>query len=204
MNVHAYPLYVLVFAAVTCKDAPPGDYMRLRIDGVTTMSNTACEYELNFDIVNQSHGDVLIGGLGLGTVPFVILDKPDVSSVTVIEKSPDVLKVVGSQLNHPKLSIIHADVNEWEPAGAKYNAIFFDIWQPLRPRDLPQVAALHQRFAKYLDTSDYESWLDSWQADFVRAVVAHYLNTGRVEAPQGWSQTPPALLAMCAEDLSGA
>ena len=49
--------------------------------------------------------------------------------------------------------------------------------------------------------SDPEAWLDSWQADFVRAITAHYLRTGRVEAPRGWSQTPPALLEMCAEDF---
>lgn len=181
--------------------APPGSYVRLKIDGGTMMANTYDEYATCYDLVNQAHGDVLIGGLGLCVAPYSMLARPEIRSITIVENSPDVLKVVGSQVKSDKIRIVQGDIHEWLPRpGTKFQTIYFDCWEHLRPRDLPMIARLHQRFAPFLDGSDPESWMDSWQANFVRAVVRDYLATGRVAMPRGYT-CPPVLLEMCREDL---
>src|SRR5271157_5165690 len=84
-------------AVVTGKDelVLPGRYAALFVGGEVMMSDTRMEHRSNRAVVEQARGHVLIAGLGLGMILHPIADKPEVERITVIEKSPDVIKLVG-------------------------------------------------------------------------------------------------------------
>ena len=128
----------------------PEKYARLRIDGETMMSETPMEHITNRYFVCHAHGDVLIGGLGLGMIILAIQDKPEVQSITVLEKSKDVIDAVLPQLPvNDKVTVIEADAFLYRPE-KKYDCIYMDIW-PYMDEDLhKEVKALKRRYGHYL------------------------------------------------------
>lgn len=74
---------------------PTGNYKRLVREETVVMSNTPMEIRTNRAFIHRAKGKVLINGLGLGMVLSAILEKPEIKSVTVVEASEDVIKLVG-------------------------------------------------------------------------------------------------------------
>jgi hypothetical protein len=109
---------------------PPGRYRRLSNGWDVVMSNTPMEIRTCQDFLERATGRVLINGLGLGMVLHAILQKDDVTHVTVIEKEQDVINLVAASFaNDPRVEIIHADAMMYcPPAGVTYNACWHDIW----------------------------------------------------------------------------
>lgn len=131
----------------------PGTYVRLTHRGECVMSNTNMEKRTNMDFCINAHGDVLIGGLGIGMIILAIQDKPEVKSITVIEKNQEVIDMVASQLNfNEKVNIICADVFEWKPEkGVKYDVSYMDIWNWVN-EDVyeKEMKPLKRRYARFL------------------------------------------------------
>lgn len=131
----------------------PGTYVRLTHRGECVMSNTNMEKRTNMDFCINAHGDVLIGGLGIGMIILAIQDKPEVKSITVIEKNQEVIDMVASQLNfNDKVNVICADVFEWKPEkGVKYDVSYMDIWNWVN-EDIyeKEMKPLKRRYARFL------------------------------------------------------
>ena len=137
---------------------PCGEYISLRGpdndgDGMNTllMSNTPMEKRTNSNFVLKANGDVLIAGLGLGLIILPIQNKPEVTSITVIEKSKEVIEIVGSQLPlNNKVKIINDDIFKYAPE-CKYDTIYLDIW-PYVNEDVyeEEMKPLKQKYRKYL------------------------------------------------------
>jgi predicted membrane-bound spermidine synthase len=148
-----------------------GEYVRLVVDGELMMSDTNMEKLSNEEFVANAHGHVLIAGLGIGLVLWNIMGKMEsgeVKSVTILEKSADVIKLVGKKFRHRNIKILNADVFEWvPPAGAKYDVIYFDIWPNVSSDNLPEMTMLHRRFNKYLSKQP-KAWMGSWMRDYTR------------------------------------
>lgn len=108
----------------------PGTYIRLTHNGECVMSDTDMEKNTNRKFCSKAYGDIIIGGLGIGMIIMAIQDKPEVKSITVIEKNQEVIDLVASQLDfNEKVNIICADVFEWKPErGIKYDMAYMDIW----------------------------------------------------------------------------
>jgi hypothetical protein len=157
---------------------PPGKYAKLVIDGQIVMSDTKMERDSNHRIGSQSHGKVLIAGLGIGMVLTAVLKRKEVKSVIVIEKNADVIDLVSPHFKHRKLSIFNADIFEWKPT-QKFDTIYFDIWPDINTDNLDDIAKLHRRFSRYLNRDNPESWIDSWQRDFL-------ISRRRQEKRMGW------------------
>ncbi len=144
-----------------------GTYMSLRVRGQLMMSDTSMEQNSNYRVVRMSRGSVLIAGLGLGMILLPIAKKPEVTSITVIEKFQDVIDLVWPQLqkalgkNAAKITIICADILEWQPPkGMKWDTIYFDIWPNLCTDNLEEMAKLHRRFGRR-----NKGWMGSWCRD---------------------------------------
>lgn len=134
---------------------PLGEYVSLTHHRTCIMSNTPMEQRTNAHFVTWAHGDVLIGGLGLGMIVLAIQDKPDVKSITIIEKEPDVISLIeaqpGVQFNE-KVKIICGDVFTWKPEkGKKFDCIYMDIW-PYINGDVYQkeMLPLKRRYAHWM------------------------------------------------------
>lgn len=139
---------------------PAGTYTQLIRGKTIVMSDTPDEIDDLWGLIYNAKGNVLINGLGLGVALQGVLNKPEVSHVTVIEFSPDVINLVGSfykQRYDGRLEIINADALSWRPPkGARYNAVWHDIWDTVSGDNLPQMHKLHRRYGRITD------WQDSW------------------------------------------
>lgn len=133
---------------------PPGDYVRLLINGRTIMSNTPMEYLTNLEFIQNCYGDILVAGLGMGMVLMEIVDKPDVRSVTVIEKNQDVIDLVQPQLPlSGKVRIINADIYNFSTP-KMFDYIYFDIWWSIAPESyIFEMPILTKRFERNLKVS---------------------------------------------------
>ena len=141
-----------------CRIIYPGKFKRLTRNGHVIMSNTNSELRDHKWFVYQAKGNVLINGLGLGCVLSEIIIKDEVKSVTVIEKSQDVINLVAPFFkDNPKVTIIHADAFELKPPkGVRYNAIWHDIWDDLCADNLTEMTKLHRKYGRRTDYQD--SW----------------------------------------------
>lgn len=129
---------------------PEGRYARLMVNGRTIMSDTPMEKRTNRSFIYNAHGDVLIGGLGIGMVILAIQDKEKVRSVTVLENNPDVIAAVQHQLPlNEKVKIIQGDVYTWKP-DVKYDCIYMDIWGDISTDSYEEMKMLKRKYGHYL------------------------------------------------------
>ena len=129
---------------------PYGKYVRITNCGEVVMSNTEMEEDTNREIVQKAHGDVLIAGLGIGMIILAIQDKAEVRTITVIEKSAEIIDMVIHQLplNH-KVEVIEEDIFTWEPEkGFKYDTIYFDIWNYINSDIYEEMKELKKMYRK--------------------------------------------------------
>ena len=131
----------------------PGTYIRLLHNGECVMSDTSMEQRTNLRFCSKAYGDIIIGGLGIGMIVMAIQDKPEVRSITIIEKNQEVIDLVASQLKfNDKVSIICADVFEWKPKrGVKYDMTYMDIWNWIN-EDVykKEVQPLKRKYVRFL------------------------------------------------------
>lgn len=141
----------------TGRAVPEGTYKRLKRSGTVVMSNTPDEISDFSHFTRKAKGSVLINGLGIGCVVKVLLDKPEITKITVIEKSEDVIKLVAPYFNDERLNIINADAFEYKPTkGEMFNFVWHDIWDYICADNLSEMATLHRKYGKKSE------WQDSW------------------------------------------
>jgi len=147
-----------------------GSYVQLHVKGRLMMSDTQMEQQSNRTFIQHAKGDVLIAGLGVGLILLPILPREEVTSVTVIEKYPDVIRLVEPHVRKAagshaaKLTVIEANIFEWKPLrGSRYDRIYFDIWPNVCTDNLDQINRLHRKFGRYC-----KGQMVSWMQDKLR------------------------------------
>lgn len=140
------------------RGVPAGSYKRLLRGGTCVMSNTPDEIRDFLSFYYQAKGKVLINGLGLGITVQMLLDKPEITEIIVIEKSMDVIKLTGPTYeSNDKVTIIHADALEYTPPkGEKYDSVWHDIWDNITSDNLPDMIKLTRKYGRR--TKYQESW----------------------------------------------
>lgn len=144
---------------------PEGTYTGLYCKGRgVIMSDTPDEIRDHYSAIMEATGHVLINGLGLGVVLQAVARKPEVTKVTVIEISSDVIQLVGfhyQQMFGDKVEIIQADAYEYQPPkGIRYGYVWHDIWDSLCIDNLSEMAKLHRKYGKKAQKQD--SWGKAW------------------------------------------
>lgn len=149
-----------------------GGYVQLFVNGCLAMSDTQMEKRSNYGVVWNAKGNVLIAGLGVGMILLPILEMHEVKSVTVIEKSQDVIDLVEPHIRKAagrsarKLTVLCADIFEWQPPkGETWDCIYFDIWSEICTDNLDDMAKLHRRFARRKNPG---GWMNSWMKSDLR------------------------------------
>lgn len=86
------------------------------------------------DLAKNSHGKVLVGGLGLGLIAHELAKNPRVEDIVVVEKNPDVIDLVGP-LIPPKVRLKQGDIfdRQYSEAG-DYDTIILDLWVKSGPK----------------------------------------------------------------------
>lgn len=140
----------------------PGTYTKITRCGKTIMSDTNAEINDHSYFIHRAKGHVLVNGLGLGWVVEALFRKKEVKTITVIEKSKDVINLVKQHYYDkcPKnkyLIIVHADAFDFKPQkGQRYGAVWHDIWEDICADNLPEMHKLHRKYGRRTD------WQGSW------------------------------------------
>ena len=139
-----------------------GNYTKLMRKGSVIMSDTPSEIGDHLYFIHKATGNVLINGLGLGWVIEALFHKKDVETITVIEKSEDVINLAADHYKNKcpknkKILIIHADAIEYKSKkGERYGAVWHDIWDNICADNLEEMKILHRKYGRRTD------WQGSW------------------------------------------
>ena len=146
-----------------------GTYIRLCNKNIqdnnrVMMSNTPMEINTNKYFVHKANGNVLIAGLGLGMIVLAIQDKPEVTSIVVIEKYKEIIDLVASQLPlNNKVKIINSDIFDWQPNGHRFDTVYFDIWDNICGDNYEEMKKLHRKFCRKINRENPNNYIDSWR-----------------------------------------
>jgi hypothetical protein len=147
---------------------PSGEYTKLVNRYGIMMSDTPDEIWDNLEFIHQAKGHVLVTGLGLGVVIQALLRKDGVESVTVIEKSDDVIFLVED--HYQKLAselgkefiVLEGDCFEFdvgELPREKYDYIWHDVWQDLCSDNLEEMGILKRKYKKFVnEAKNQQCW----------------------------------------------
>jgi predicted methyltransferase len=128
------------------------------------------------DAIDAAHGKVITFGLGLGYFAYMAAGKPCVSSVTVIEKSPDVIglfeKYILNQFpERDKIRIVNADAFEYAEhvmPTEHFDYAFVDTW-----RDSSDGAPMYKRMKpleKLSPSTKFDYWIENFLISRLRAL----------------------------------
>jgi hypothetical protein len=98
------------------------------------MSSNLFERLTNQNFINSAKGDVIIFGLGLGLILFPLLEDEEINSITVIDKSVDIIDNLGPIIKNydvnNKLTIINGDAFTYyqQLNDVKFDVMYFDYW----------------------------------------------------------------------------
>mgnify|MGYP006277634129 CR=1 FL=1 len=137
-----------------------GEYTRLMRNGTLVMSDTPAEQKDHYEAVEMARGVCLLNGLGIGLVLKNILLRPEVTEVTVVEISQDLIDLVSPYYDDPRVSFICCDALEYQPPkGKRYNMVWHDIWDYICSDNLKEMRILREKYRNYTD------WQASWCED---------------------------------------
>jgi hypothetical protein len=139
------------------------------------MTLTPVDLDTCDEAIEAARGKVVTFGLGLGYYAFMVSEKAEVESITVIEKSPDVIRLFERYIlpyfKHPKkVKIINADAFEYaEKIMPKegFDLAFVDTW-----RDAGDGAPMYGRMKKLEHLSHntkFMYWIEGFLKSRVRA-----------------------------------
>ena len=147
----------------------PGSYVKLidKQKHEIVMSDTDMERMTNREFLRKANGHVLIGGLGIGMILLAAQEKPEIQTITVLEKYSEVIELLTPSLPiNDKVKIINADVFDWK-SPQKYDTIYMDIWNNICSDQYPEHTRLARKYGHYLNRDNPNCWYGSWRkADF--------------------------------------
>lgn len=101
------------------------------------MDDQQSEYDAHQVIIAAAHGRMWMSGLGLGFLPAILAKDERVESITIVERSTDVMRLVEPHFmsefgNRKEFRIITADAETWQPNGERYDVAWVDhAYRPL-------------------------------------------------------------------------
>ena len=114
------------------KSSQPGIYEILfHEERKVVMSSNKMEIDDMKSFIEAAHGNVVIGGLGLGIIIKELSEKPSVNSITVIEIDADVIDLIQDRFKKSnKVSIIQGDMRTFDFKNLKNtpDSVYIDIW----------------------------------------------------------------------------
>ena len=145
-------------------------------DGNEWMTLTPVDLDTSDEAIERAHGKVVTFGLGLGYYAYMVSRKESVESITVVEKSEDVIALfkefILPQFSHPeKVKIVNADAFEYAehtmPAEG-FDVAFVDTW-----RDASDGAPMYERMKalEHLSSStEFLYWIENFLISRLRAL----------------------------------
>ncbi len=132
-------------------------FTRLMRGNTLVMSDTPAEKNDHYIAYYKAKGHCLVNGLGIGMFIKNLLAKDDVTKVTVVEISQDLIDLIAPHYQDPRLTIICADALDYQPPkGERYGMVWHDIWDNICADNLEDMKKLHRKYGRRCD------WQGSW------------------------------------------
>lgn len=162
------------------------------------MTLTPVDVDTVEEAINDARGRVITFGLGLGYYTYMVSEKRDVESVTVIEKSEKVIDLFKKHMlprfQHPeKVRVIHADAFEYARdimPREEYNYAFVDTW-----RDASDGLPMYEKMKALEHLSpktEFSYWIERFIISRKRALKFEKLiekcDTGATDAPKTYQE----------------
>ena len=133
------------------------------------MQDSEGEYREHQWLWDNATGDVLIGGLGIGLCNQVLINNPNVNTVTIIENSQDVIDLVWPHCaKDRRFTLIKADIETWTPPPASWHSLgywdvmWFDTWCTDNSLTWQEYkVAMTNRYSQYCDSMNFWGSLPS-------------------------------------------
>ena len=108
--------------------AHDGDITVLRLNGNVIMADNELEYHTHQHFLPNAHGHILSAGLGLGMIHSPLMQNKNFKSITIIEKSQEVIDLVWDHCpKDERFTIVHSDIYDYVPT-QKFDIGWFDSW----------------------------------------------------------------------------
>ena len=116
--------------------------------------------------IRRAHGKVLTFGLGLGYFAFMAARKPDVPSVTVVERDRNVIRLFETYIRPQlpcadKITVLHDDAYQYAEKrmkAGKYDFVFADIWHD--PSDGVTAYRKLKKYERLLPKAEFLYWIE--------------------------------------------
>ena len=161
-------------------------YLAVIKDDVVWMSTDPNEINTMDSSIKKAKGNVLAFGLGLGYFPIMCASKKEVTSVTIVEKDPEIIKIFKKHIlplfeYKEKIHIIEDDAFRYARGDlSRYDYLFIDIWH--NPEDgLP----MYLKFKKILKGKTIAT--DYWLEKSILAMYRRCLLTIIEESLMGYT-----------------
>lgn len=138
-------------------------------DGNEWMTLTPVDVDTCEEEIKKARGKVVTFGLGLGYFTYMVSEKEEVESITVVEKSENVIRLFEKHIlpkfpKKHKVRIINADAFEYaekKMPKEQYNYAFVDTW-----RDASDGLPMYEKM-KALEHLSPETEFDYWIEGFI-------------------------------------
>ena len=162
------------------------------------MTLTPVDLDTCEEAIRHAHGRVVTFGLGLGYYAYMASIKDDVDSVTVIEKSEDVIRLfkkhIFPQFPHPdKVNVICADAFEYAEQAMpseSFDLAFVDTW-----RDASDGAYMYARMKgleRLSPNTEFIYWIENFLISRHRALaycdMMDKLDAAAPDAPKSYEE----------------
>ena len=145
-------------------------------NGNEWMTLTPVDLDTCEEAIAAARGRVVTFGLGLGYYAYMVAQKEDVESVTVVELSADVIKLFKTHIlpkmeNGHKIRIVNADAFEYAEKvmpSENFDLAFVDTW-----RDASDGAPMYERMRaleKYSENTKFLYWIENFLRSRLRAL----------------------------------
>ena len=145
-------------------------------DGNEWMTLTPVDLDTSDFAIERAHGKVVTFGLGLGYYAYMVSEKESVDSITVVEKSADVIalfeRYILPQFPHPeKVRIVNADAFEYaekQMPDESFDVAFVDTW-----RDASDGAPMYEKMKRLESLSpntEFLYWIENFLVSRLRAL----------------------------------
>lgn len=185
-TIQAHELFS-VSSIVDDENRELNDWMRLRAmdepyqatflwqDDEVWMLDAPSEMNTIEPYAKKAKGKVLTFGLGIGFYVYMALLNDDVESVTIVERSPEVIQLFNTVLRpqfpqSKEIKIIQGDAFDYfnEDTLNQYDSVFVDIWQS-NEDGLEMIERLLEQYLPPFEQVDF--WIESSCMEIMHALI---------------------------------
>lgn len=103
------------------------DFIRMTVDSEPWASTVLPLVRLYLRAADRLHGKVLIGGLGIGILPRLLVENPEIEQIVIIDIDSRLQVILGELANDPRIVFQPADI--WEITETEqFDSAFIDVW----------------------------------------------------------------------------